>query len=48
MGDRTSWDFSDPSAMFIYPEMSGKIEVLRGAASLLYGSNAMGGAINII
>ena len=28
--------------------MAGKVEVLRGPASVLYGSNAMGGVINIV
>ena len=29
-------------------DLAGRVEVTRGAASVLYGSNAMGGAINII
>lgn len=44
--------FSDrrtgPSASFISPEDIGKIEVLRSPSSVFYGSDAIGGAVNIL
>lgn len=36
------------SASFIPPEMAGRIEVVRSSSSVLYGSDAIGGVINIL
>lgn len=38
----------DGTALMIDPNMIERIEVIRGPASVLYGSNAIGGIINII
>ncbi len=40
--------FSHPIADYYESEYVDHVEILRGPASVLYGSNAMGGAINII
>ena len=40
--------FSHPVADFYESDYVDHVEVLRGAASVLYGSNAMGGVINVI
>ena len=40
--------FGHPIADVYQSLMSEKVEVLRGPASVLYGSNAMGGVINIV
>lgn len=36
------------SASFIPPEMAGRIEVVRSSSSVLYGSDAIGGVVNIM
>ncbi len=38
----------DGTPLLISPQMIERIEVIKGPASVLYGSNAMGGVINII
>jgi outer membrane receptor protein involved in Fe transport len=36
------------SAAFVPPELAGRIEVVRSSSSVLYGSDAIGGVINIL
>jgi outer membrane receptor protein involved in Fe transport len=36
------------SASFVTPEMAHRVEVVRSAASVLYGSDAIGGVVNIL
>lgn len=40
--------FGHPLADMMQSAVAGRIEVLRGPASILYGSNAMGGVVNIV
>jgi hemoglobin/transferrin/lactoferrin receptor protein len=37
-----------PNASFVHPEMIGRIEVLRSASSVFYGSDAIGGVIHLM
>jgi len=49
-GDRETnlWAGRDPLTPFIDTGNIGRIEILKGPASVLYGSDALGGVINII